>query len=173
MSTNSCGVLAENGENTWVSPGALRGQFIDHCAPLVRDVVVRDVRVDRQLDGDVGHLLLDVPAEVGDRLADHADVEVEADALDVARLLAPEQVAGAADLEVLHGDGHAGAELGVLGDGGQPVVSRLGQRLLRRVEEVGIGPLPSSPDATTPSTSWRSPVASRTSCSEKSQLLST
>ncbi|PBO15218.1 hypothetical protein CLM83_31420, partial [Streptomyces albidoflavus] len=46
-------------------------------------------------------------AVVGDGLADHADVQVEADAGDVAGLLAAEEVAGAADLQVLHGDVHA------------------------------------------------------------------
>ena len=49
-----------------------------------------------------------------DRLADQPHVEVEADVGDVAGLLAAEQVAGAADLEVLHRDRHAAAEVGVL-----------------------------------------------------------
>ena len=61
-------------------------------------------------------------------------------------LLATEQVAGAADLQVLHGHVHAGAQLGVLRDGGQPLVRLLGQRLLPRVEEVGIGPLAAPAD---------------------------
>ena len=37
------GRLAEDfklGSGTWVSAGALRGQVIDHCAPLVRDAVI-------------------------------------------------------------------------------------------------------------------------------------
>jgi feruloyl-CoA synthase len=37
------GRLAEDfklASGTWVSAGALRAQFIDHCAPLVRDVVI-------------------------------------------------------------------------------------------------------------------------------------
>jgi hypothetical protein len=38
------------------------------------------------------------------RLRHHLDVEVEADGGDVPRLLAAEQVAGAADLEVAHCD---------------------------------------------------------------------
>ena len=81
-----------------------------------------------------------------DRLADQPDVEVEADVGDVAGLLAAEQVAGAADLEVLHRDRHAAAEVGVLGQRREPLVGGLGQRLLRRVEEVGVGPLPGPAD---------------------------
>jgi feruloyl-CoA synthase len=37
------GRLAEDfklASGTWVSVGSLRGQFVDHCAPLVRDAVV-------------------------------------------------------------------------------------------------------------------------------------
>lgn len=37
------GRLAEDfklASGTWVSTGALRGQFVDHCAPLVRDAVI-------------------------------------------------------------------------------------------------------------------------------------
>ena len=116
--------------------------------PLPRHVVVRQVRIDRQLDLDLGRHVDGVAAEVGDGLADEADVEVEAHALDVTGLLAAEQVAGAADLEVLHGDGHAGAEVGVARDGAQAVVRRLGHRLLGRVEEVGVGPLASTTHAT-------------------------
>ena len=56
----------------------------------------------------------------------------------MARLLAAEEVARAANLEVLHRDGHTGTELGVLRDRRQPVVRRLGERLLGRIEEVGI-----------------------------------
>jgi hypothetical protein len=70
------------------------------------------------------------PLEVADRLADQPHVEVEADARDVPALLAAEQVAGAADLEVLHGDRHAGTDLGVLRDGREPVVGELGERLV-------------------------------------------
>jgi hypothetical protein len=108
---------------------------------------VRDVRVDRQLDLDLGRACLALALEVGDGLADHPDVEVEADAGDVAGLLPAEQVAGAADLEVLHGDLHAGAEVGVRRDRLEPVVRGLGERLVRRVEEVRVRPLTSAADA--------------------------
>ena len=114
------------------------------------DVVVRDVRVDRQLDLDLEQRSSGSPpappAVVGDGLADQPHVQVEADARDVAGLLAAEQVARAADLEVLHRDVHAGAQVGVLGDRGEPLVRGLGERLLRRVEEVGVAALAAPAD---------------------------
>ena len=45
---------------------------------------------------------------------------VEADGFDVAALLAAEQVAGAADLEVERGDAEAAAEVAELANRGQP-----------------------------------------------------
>ena len=57
-----------------------------------------------------------------------------------------EQVAGAADLEVAHGDLEAAAQLGGLADGLQPLVGLLGQDPVGGVEEVGVGPLAAAPD---------------------------
>src|SRR5699024_2352458 len=77
--------------------------------PLAGDVVVRQQRVHREVDLDVGDLVLGrLATEVRDRLADQPDVEVEPDTGDVPGLLAAEQVPGAADLQVLHGYLHAG-----------------------------------------------------------------
>lgn len=59
---------------------------------------MRQVGVDGQLDLDLGGSGLPFALEVGDRLADHAHVEVEADTGDVTGLLAAEQVARATDL---------------------------------------------------------------------------
>ena len=100
--------------------------------------------INRQLDLDLRGRLVGVPPVVGDGFTHEPHIEVEADTCDVARLLAAEQVARAADLEVLHGDLHAGAEVGVAGDRLEPVVGSLGEGRLGRVEEVGIGPLPTS-----------------------------
>ena len=107
--------------------------------PLVVDVLGGQVGVDGQLDAHLRLRFGVLPAEVRDSLPDEADVEVEADPFDVARLLTAEQVAGAADLEVLHRHLHAGAELGVRGQGGQPVVGGLGELGVGRVEEVRVG----------------------------------
>src|SRR5450756_1185136 len=71
------------------------------------------------------------------------DLEIRGD---VAGLLPAEQVAGAADLQVLHRHRHASAEVGVGCDGGQPVVRQLGQRLLRWEQEVGVRALPATTD---------------------------
>ncbi len=124
------------------------GQPLVHLQPqpLAGDVLVGQVGVDGQLDPYLAELRLAVALELVHGLADQPDVEVEPDVGDVAGLLAAEQVAGAADLEVLHGDGHAAAEVGVLGQGGQPLVGGLGERLLLRVEEVGVGPLARTAD---------------------------
>ena len=76
---------------------------------LARNVVRRDVGVDLRLDPYGPRHSASGAGELGDRLAEQLDVELEADSRDVARLLRPEQVAGAADLEVAHGDREAGA----------------------------------------------------------------
>ena len=62
--------------------------------------------------GAGGVLALQLPDRLGDDLA----VEVEADGGDVAGLLGAEQVAGAADLEVAHGDLETRAQVGGLAD---------------------------------------------------------
>ena len=101
---------------------------------------MRQVRVHGQLDLDLSRSCLGaVPAEVGNRLAHQTDVEVEADAGDMAGLFATEHVAGTTNLEVLHRHLHSGAEVGMAGDSGQPVVRGLGERLLRGIQEVGVG----------------------------------
>jgi hypothetical protein len=48
----------------------------------------------------------------GDGLGDHLHVQVVAHGGDVAALAGAQQVAGAADLQVLHGDAKARAQLG-------------------------------------------------------------
>ncbi len=82
-------------------------------------------------------------------LADQAHVQVESDAGDVAGLLAAQEVARTSDLKVVLGDRQARAQLVVRGDRRQPVVSGLGQRHLRWVEEVGVAALPASPHPAT------------------------
>ena len=62
------------------------------------------------------------------------------------RLLAAQQVSGAANLEVFHGDGHTGPQIGVGGHCRQAIVGGLGERLVSRVEEVGIATLTGTAD---------------------------
>ena len=82
-------------------------------------------QVDRDLERQLGHLAL----ELADRLGDELAVQVEADGRDVARLLAAEQVARAADLEVAHRDLEARPEVGELADRPEPLVRLLGERV--------------------------------------------
>ena len=64
------------------------------------------------------------------RLAHEPDIQIEAHVSDVPALLAAQQIARAADLQILHRDVHARAQISVLGDGGQPLMGGLGQRCL-------------------------------------------
>ena len=111
------------------------------------DVGGRDERVHLRLDA---HRARDRPPrarELRDRLAEELEVELEPDRRDVARLLRAEEVAGAADLEVAHRDREPRAELGVVGERGEPG-PRLGRQLLPvRVEEVGVRGHVASADA--------------------------
>ena len=114
---------------------------------LLGDVVRREVGVGRHVELDLGRRPDRRALHLGHRLGDHLAVEVVADGGDVARLRLAEQVAGAADLEVAHGDLEPAAELGRLADRLQPLVRLLGQHDVDGVEEVGVGPLPAATDA--------------------------
>ena len=125
--------------------------------PVAADVVRRQVRVDGQIDTNVLDLLGDRDrlavrgclerGPVGlDGLADQSHVEVEADPGDVTGLFGSQYVARAANLQVLHGHCHPGAEFIVLRDRGQAVVRGLGERCLPGIEEVRIAALTTPPD---------------------------
>jgi hypothetical protein len=73
---------------------------------------------DRRIDGDLrAEALAQIAIKPGfaglggeDRVLEHRLVELEADLADVARLLVAEQVAGAADVEIVAGELEARAE---------------------------------------------------------------
>ena len=65
----------------------------------------------------------------------------------MAGLVLAQQIAGAADLQVAHGDLEARTQLGVLADGLQAFVRLFGQHPFGREEEIGVGPLSRTPDA--------------------------
>ena len=109
---------------------------------LPGDVVGGQVGGDGQVQLDLGRRAQLLALQLGHRLGDHLHVQVVADGGDVAGLVAAEQVAGAPDLEVAHGDLEPRAQLGVLADGAQPLVGLLGQDLVGGEEQVGVGPLP-------------------------------
>ena len=62
-------------------------------------------------------------------------------------LFVAQQVAGAAQFEILHGDVEAASERRVLRDGGEAVVRLLGHRLGRVVQEVGVRAFAATADA--------------------------
>ena len=97
------------------------------------DVRGRNIRVDARVDPDRARGEPALALEVGDRLVEHLDVQLEPERCDVAGLLGAEQVAGAADLEIAHRDREPGAELGVVGERREP-----GARLRRQLVGVGI-----------------------------------
>ena len=68
----------------------------------------------------------------GDRLLEHRLVELEADLADVARLLLAEQVAGAADIEVVARQLEAGAQAFERLQHAQPPLGGVGQLAVRR-----------------------------------------
>ena len=75
-----------------------------------------------------------------DRLGEHPRVQVEADRGHVPRLLAAEDVAGAADLEVGQRDLEPGAELGGVEDRLEPLARLVRQPLAAPVQQVGVRP---------------------------------
>ncbi len=87
------------------------------------------------------------PLHLHDGVGEQARVEVEADGVDEAGLLRAEQVARAANLQVLHGDAEARAKLGRLEDGAQPLLGDGGELVILGVEEVGVGLVRAAPDA--------------------------
>jgi hypothetical protein len=64
----------------------------------------------------------------------------------VAALLRPQQVAGAADLQVAGGDAEAGAQVAELADRQQAPARPLGEHGVRRHQQVAVGELVAAPD---------------------------
>ena len=103
------------------------------------DVLLGQERRHRQVDAHLRMRDDRLASRFADRLHQHLREQVEADRREVAGLLGAEQRAGAADLEVAHGDLDAAAQVGVLADGHEALGGLLGQRLVRREQEVRVG----------------------------------
>ena len=84
-----------------------------------------------------------------DGLREDLQVHVVADGFHVAVLLRAQDGAGAAEFEVAHGDLEAGAELGVLADGGETPLRDVRQFLAAVEREVGGGAAGGAADAAT------------------------
>ena len=86
------------------------------------------------------HPRLDLLAlQRGDALLEQLAVELEADRRDMAALLRAEQVAGAADFQVAHGDFEAAAERGVLLDRAEALAHVGEEPAVARQQQVGVG----------------------------------
>src|SRR6185436_19418731 len=85
----------------------------------VRHVVFSDSEIEPEVDGCPPLVFEILALELANRLLEQLRVHVEADGLDVSALLATEQVAGAADLEIERGDAEAATEVAELADRGQ------------------------------------------------------
>src|SRR3990170_4839044 len=113
---------------------------------LVPHVIYRQVGVQRQLHYHRGCVLLPprLALRQRDRLFEKPEVHLETDRRDLPRLLRAEQVAGAPDLEIPHGDGEPAPELREVHQGFEALLG-LG-RSSQRGEEVGVGLLGGASD---------------------------
>ena len=89
----------------------------------------------------------DAGLEVDDRLLQHRLVQLEADLLDVAGLLLAQQIAGAADVEIVAGELEAGAQRLQRLQHREPPLGLRRDLLLRRQREQRIGPQLRAADA--------------------------
>ena len=91
-----------------------------------------------EVDGRAPIVLEIFALEFANRLLEELGVHLEADRLDVPALLAAEQVAGAADLEVERRDAEAAAERAELLDRRKPLARHLRQRVHGRDQQVRV-----------------------------------
>ena len=106
----------------------------------VRDVVVVDPQIQPQVHGRAAFVFEVFALQLADRVFEQLDVHVEANGFDVAALLAAEQIAGAANLEVERGDAEAAAEIAELANRRQPPPRDRRQRLFRWNQQVRVRP---------------------------------
>ena len=118
-----------------------------HPEALVRDPRRRESERQTELQGDVAGLGNRLALHLGHRLLEEPHVRLEADRLDVPRLLRAEDRAGAADLEVLRRDPEAGAEVGELLQDAEAAPRVVGERRPRRHHEPAGGRLVAPADA--------------------------
>ncbi len=80
-----------------------------------------------------------MPLQFMDRLFEQLGVHLETDGGDLPGLVGAEQVAGAAQLQVVAGDAESGAELGQFLQYPQPFARLVGQASLAGDQQVGVG----------------------------------
>jgi hypothetical protein len=113
----------------------------------LRHEALRDLHLDAEVERDRRTLLHRLAAQLRDRPLQELGVEVEAQCGDVPVLARPEELSGAADLEVGRGETETAAQLAELLDRPQPLSGRLRQRLPTRDEEEGVRVLLAPADA--------------------------
>src|SRR5581483_10999376 len=114
---------------------------------LFRNVVARDADVEPEVELGFGLLGFDFALELAHGALEHRSVELKADGINVAALLAAEQVAGAAQFEVEGGNLESGAQVGEFLKGGQAAPGERGQLNIRGDHEIGIGTAVGASDA--------------------------
>ena len=156
--TTGCGIGPNRSVSSWRnaarSPavaGARQAPVQLQLLGLLGDVVVGEVRLDRQVDDglrllDLRRPILAPRLALLDRLREQPRVQVEPDRGHVARLLPAEDVAGAADLEVGQRDLEAGTQLRRVEDRLEPLAGLLAHPLAPPVEQVRVGPPRRPPD---------------------------
>ena len=85
--------------------------------------------------------------EGGDRVGNHADIQVEANSFDVTGLGSPQKVSRPSDLKVLLCDRQARPQVSVRGDRLEALMRGLCEGLIRRVEEVGVRAFAPAPNS--------------------------
>ena len=114
---------------------------------LVGDVVVRQVRAPVGQEPRLGLDLARLALQRRHRLLQQLHVQIEPQAHDEPALLGPQQVAGAADLQVLERDLEPHTQVVELLDHPQPLLRLLGQHPPRRHEQVSECPVRGAPHA--------------------------
>ena len=113
-----------------------------HAQVEVGDVIVRDQdrRIDRDLGAEVARTLERATGlGLQDRLLQHRLVEFVADFLDMPRLFVAQQIARAANVEIVAGKLEPGAQRVEVGQHLQPLLRGIGHLPLGRGDEIGIG----------------------------------
>ena len=111
------------------------------------DVRLVDLQVDAQVHGRADVVFELLALELAHGLLEQLHVHLEADGVDLPALLAAEQVAGAANLEVERRDAEAAAEIAELLDRRQPLLRDRRQVVFGRNQQVGVRRPIGSPDA--------------------------
>src|SRR6266498_3442290 len=118
-----------------------------HALVDLGNVRLGDAHLQAQVKGRARAVPRLLALQLQDGLLEELDVQVQADGLDVAALLAPQQVARPPQLEVQGRDAEARPQVRELADGGQALPRDLGEHGVGRDEKIGEGSPVGAPDA--------------------------